>query len=87
MGSTAPTPDATAAPQSANANNLDAFLITEEGTEVVAPGVCIQRGKGNSIVLDLDAGLVIVDSGPAGHITAACSSQCAKSAMRRYFHP
>jgi alkyl sulfatase BDS1-like metallo-beta-lactamase superfamily hydrolase len=52
------------------ADNPDAFLITGEGTEVVAPGVWILRGQGNSIVFELDAGLVIVDSGPGGRVTA-----------------
>ncbi len=51
-------------------DNADAFLITGEGTEVVAPGVWILRGQGNSIVFELDAGLVIVDSGPGGRVTA-----------------
>ncbi len=48
----------------------DTFLITGEGTEPVAPGVWILRGQGNSIVFELDPGLVIVDSGPGGRVTA-----------------
>lgn len=48
----------------------DAFLITGEGTEVVAPGVWILRGQGNSMVFEIDAGLVVVDSGPGGRVTA-----------------
>ena len=47
-----------------------AFLITGEGTEPVAQGVWILRGQGNSIVFALDVGLVIVDSGPGGRVTA-----------------
>ena len=48
----------------------DAHLVRGEGIEVVAPGVWILQGQGNSLVVELDAGLVIVDSGPGGRVTA-----------------
>lgn len=46
------------------------FLITGQGIVPVAPGVWILRGQGNSIVFELDAGLVLVDAGPGGRATA-----------------
>lgn len=45
------------------------FLITGQGSEAVAPGVWILRGQGNSIVFELDVGLVLVDAGPGGRVT------------------
>lgn len=48
----------------------DAFLITGQGTVPVAPGVWILRGQGNSIVFELEVGLVLVDAGPGGRVTA-----------------
>lgn len=47
-----------------------AFLITGAGTESIAPGVWILRGQGNSIVFELAVGLVLVDAGPGGRVTA-----------------
>lgn len=46
------------------------FLITCEGTEPLAPGIWILRGQGNSIVFAVEVGLVIVDAGPGGRVTA-----------------
>ena len=46
-----------------------AILIYDEGTEVVAPGIWILRGQGNSMVFELDVGLVIVDTGPGSRVT------------------
>ncbi len=46
------------------------FLITGEGIEAVAPGIWILRGQGNSIVFELGVGLVVVDAGPGGRVTA-----------------
>lgn len=47
-----------------------AFLITGQGIEPIAAGVWLLRGQGNSIVFALDAGLVVVDAGPGGRVTA-----------------
>lgn len=47
-----------------------AFLITGEGTRLLAPGVWLLHGQGNSIVFELDEGLVVVDSGPGGKVSA-----------------
>ena len=60
-----------ATPVSEHPRNTDAaFLVTGEGTESVAPGVWILRGQGNSIVFALAVGLVVVDAGPGGRVTA-----------------
>lgn len=47
----------------------DAFLITGEGLQVIAPGLWVLHGQGNSFVAQVDAGLVVVDSGPGGSVT------------------
>lgn len=47
----------------------DAFLITGEGVDAVAPGLWIVRGQGNTFVAEIDAGLVVIDSGPGGKVT------------------
>lgn len=52
------------------ATDDDAFLITGQGIESVAPGIWILRGQGNSIVFELAVGLVLVDAGPGGRVTA-----------------
>ena len=72
MNSAIPDPlsDLHQAMRTAAADNPEAFLITGEGTELVAAGVWILRGQGNSIVFEIDAGLVVVDSGPGGRVTA-----------------
>ena len=41
------------------------FLIVGSGTETVAPGLHILRGQGQSFVAETDAGLVVIDAGPA----------------------
>jgi alkyl sulfatase BDS1-like metallo-beta-lactamase superfamily hydrolase len=46
------------------------FLIVGSGTETVAPGLHILRGQGQSFVAETDAGLVVVDAGPGGSVTA-----------------
>ncbi len=45
------------------------ILVSGEGSEPVAPGVWILHGQGNSVVFELDAGLVLIDSGPGGRVT------------------
>jgi alkyl sulfatase BDS1-like metallo-beta-lactamase superfamily hydrolase len=45
------------------------FLVTAEGTEAVAPGAWILHGQGQSMVFELDVGLVVVDAGPGGRVT------------------
>lgn len=54
---------------STNPSTSDAFLITGEGVEAVAPGLWIVRGQGNTFVAEVDAGLVVIDSGPGGKVT------------------
>ena len=44
----------------------DQFLVTAEGTEAVAPGAWILHGQGQSMVFELDVGLVVVAAGPGG---------------------
>lgn len=59
-----------AAGPSAPSSKADHFLISGEGMEPVAPGVWILHGQGNSAVFELADGVVIVDSGPGGRVTA-----------------
>ncbi|MDA7416866.1 MBL fold metallo-hydrolase [Xenophilus arseniciresistens] len=46
------------------------FLIVGSGSETVAPGLHILRGQGQSFVAETDAGLVVIDAGPGGAVTA-----------------
>ncbi len=54
---------------SATPSTGDPFLITGEGVEVVASGLWVVRGQGNTFVAEVDAGLVVIDSGPGGKVT------------------
>jgi alkyl sulfatase BDS1-like metallo-beta-lactamase superfamily hydrolase len=47
----------------------EAFLVTGEGLRPVAPGIWVLHGQGQSFVVELDAGLVLVDAGPGGKTT------------------
>jgi len=60
------TPD----PTPASLAKDDSFLVRGEGIEAVTPGVWLLHGQGNSLVVELDAGLVVIDSGPGGRVTA-----------------
>lgn len=64
--------ESSSAPNPAPASQAkdDAFLVRCEGTEVLAPGVWLLHGQGNSLVVELDVGLVVIDSGPGGRVTA-----------------
>lgn len=46
------------------------FLITGEGIEAVGEGAWLLRGQGNSVVFEVPQGLVVVDTGPGGRVTA-----------------
>jgi alkyl sulfatase BDS1-like metallo-beta-lactamase superfamily hydrolase len=46
-------------------------LKTGEGVEPVAPGIWLLHGQGQSFVAETSAGLVVVDAGPGGKVTAA----------------
>jgi len=45
-------------------------LESGSGIEVVADGVWLLRGQGQSFVAEIDEGLVVVDAGPGGRVTA-----------------
>lgn len=47
----------------------EAFLVTGEGLRPVAPGIWVLHGQGQSFVVELEAGLVLVDAGPGGKTT------------------
>jgi hypothetical protein len=63
MSTSEPVAGAAAAP-AARAPRSEHFLVSGEGIEPVAEGVWILKGQGNSLVVDTDAGLVVVDAGP-----------------------
>ena len=46
-------------------------LKTGEGAEAIAPGIWLLHGQGQSFVAETSAGLVVVDAGPGGKVTAA----------------
>lgn len=46
-------------------------LKTGEGAQAIGPGLWLLHGQGQSFVADTSAGLVVVDAGPGGKITAA----------------
>jgi len=69
MSTSEPVAGAAAAP-AARAPRSEHFLVSGEGIEPVAEGVWILKGQGNSLVVDTDAGLVVVDAGPGGRVTA-----------------
>lgn len=46
-------------------------LKTGEGCESVAPGIWLLHGQGQSFVAETSVGLVVVDAGPGGKVTAA----------------
>lgn len=46
-------------------------LKTGEGAESVAPGIWLLHGQGQSLVAQTSVGLVVVDAGPGGKVTAA----------------
>jgi len=52
----------------------EAILVTAHGTQCVAPGVWILHGQGHSMVFELALGLVLVDAGPGGRVTAGMIS-------------
>jgi len=45
-------------------------LKTGDGAEQVAPGIWVLHGQGQSFVAETSAGLVVVDAGPGGKVTA-----------------
>ncbi len=45
-------------------------LKTGEGAQPVAPGIWLLHGQGQSFVAETSAGLVVVDAGPGGKVTA-----------------
>lgn len=46
-------------------------LKTGAGVEPIAPGLWLLHGQGQSFVAETSAGLVVVDAGPGGKVTAA----------------
>lgn len=44
-------------------------LVTGTGIESVADGIWLLRGQGQSFVVELDEGLLVVDAGPGGKVT------------------
>ena len=54
--------------QSRQLSKPESILIRGEGVEPLAPGIWIVHGQGNSIVFEIDQGLVIVDAGPGGRV-------------------
>ena len=71
-------PTAVAAPAGKPAEGAfdvhEAILVTAQGTRHVAPGVWILHGQGQSMVFELGLGLVLVDAGPGGRVTAGMIS-------------
>lgn len=67
-GAAAPAPAVGPAP--AATPSPEHFLLSGEGVETVADGVWILKGQGNSLVIDTEAGLLLVDAGPGGRPTA-----------------
>lgn len=53
----------------AEAAEREAFLVTGDGMRPVAPGIWVLHGQGQSFVVELDVGLVLVDAGPGGKTT------------------
>ena len=47
----------------------ESILVRGEGVEPLAPGIWNLHGQGNSIVFEIDQGLVMVDAGPGGRVT------------------
>ena len=47
----------------------ESILVRGEGVEPLAHGIWILHGQGNSIVFEIDQGLVMVDAGPGGRVT------------------
>lgn len=75
-GSEASTSAAGLAPANASARVAAASgqalpLKTGEGAEAIAPGIWLLHGQGQSFVAETSAGLVVVDAGPGGKVTAA----------------
>lgn len=46
------------------------FLIVGQGSETVGEGLHLLRGQGHAFAAETDAGLVLVDAGPGGKVTA-----------------
>lgn len=65
-------PPSSASESEARASTGQALpLKTGEGAEAVAPGIWLLHGQGQSFVAETSAGLVVVDAGPGGKVTAA----------------
>jgi hypothetical protein len=47
-----------------------AALITGKGIDAIGDGIWLLHGQGQSFVADVGGGLLVVDSGPGGRITA-----------------
>lgn len=47
-----------------------AALITGKGIDTIADGVWLLHGQGQTFVADVGGGLLVIDSGPGGHVTA-----------------
>lgn len=46
------------------------FLIVGEGSDTVGEGLHLLRGQGHAFAAETDVGLVVVDAGPGGKVTA-----------------
>lgn len=58
------------------------ILTAQTGTKQIAPGVHILYGQGQSFVVEIDAGLVIVDTGPGGKVTSGMIEHLRKVTQR-----
>ena len=69
---TTPASQGASGPSSDKRGPSDLFpLKTGAGAEQVAPGIWVLHGQGQSFVAETSAGLVVVDAGPGGKVTAA----------------
>jgi alkyl sulfatase BDS1-like metallo-beta-lactamase superfamily hydrolase len=53
-----------------NNERTNSPLVSGSGIESVADGVWLLKGQGQSLVVEIDEGLVVVDAGPGGQVTA-----------------
>ncbi len=57
-------------------------LITQTGISSLGDGIHILHGQGQSFVVEIDEGLVIVDSGPGGRVSAGMIASLRETSQR-----